>query len=57
MTDFREAWEAKYGAPWPHAYGDTHPLLKKLRRRYDEHMEDWDRDNAESLRLMYVLSL
>ena len=57
MDDFREAWEAKYGAPWPYAYGDTHPLLKKLRRRYDEHMEDWDRDNAESLRLMYVLSL
>ena len=57
MDDFREAWEARYGAPWPHAYGDTHPLLKKLRRRYDEHVEDWDRDNAESLRLMYVLSL
>ena len=57
MTDFSEAWEDKYGAPWPSAYGDTHPLLKKLRRRYDEHMEDWARDNVESLRLMYVLSI
>ena len=56
MTDFCEAWEAKYGAPWPSAYGDTHPLLKKLRRRYDEHMEDWARYNAESLRLMCVLN-
>ena len=56
MDDFREAWEAKRGAPWPHAHGDTHPALKKLRRRYDEHMGDWARDNAESLRLMYVLN-
>ena len=44
MDDFREAWEAKYGAPWPSAYGDTHPLLRKLRRRYDDHMDDWHGD-------------
>ena len=56
MGDFRQVWEAKYGAPWPHVHGGAHPLLKTLRRRYDEHMEDWARDNTESLRLMCVLN-
>ena len=56
MDDFREAWVAKYGVPWPHVHGDTHPALKTLQRRYDEYMERWVRNNAVSLHSMYTLS-